>query len=174
MNTIEKIKNLEELVGQEIDFYLEDDMFELEGIVRKDDNIFIMEITGGIPHILKMIGEFVGIKLSNQKIYLQKLDTKKEFEIFINRIYNTLNNPTKEDFCTMLDKGICEVFRKSDNTLVSYINSENKWSIRFFRDDQPKGISETYETLEALYDDNSNIMNGRWDFTYYNCEWGSS
>lgn len=172
MYKIEDIQDLEELVGQEIDFYLEDDMFELEGIIRKDNNKFLMEITEGIPHILKMIGRFVEIRLSNQKIYLQKLDTKKEFEIFINKIYNTLTNPTKEDFCTILDKGICEVFRKSDNTLVSYINSTNRWSIRFFREDLPKGISEIYDTLEALYDDNSKIMNGKWDFTYYNCEMG--
>lgn len=171
MHVIEEIKDLEDLVGQELDFYLEDDMFELEGIVRKDDNKFLMEITGGIPHILKMIGKFVEIKLSNQKIYLQRLDTKKEFEIFINRIYNTLNNPTKEEFCTILAKGICEVFRKSDNTLVSYINNSDKWSIKFFRNDQQNSISKIYETLEALYDDNSNIMHGKWDFTYYNCEW---
>lgn len=170
-SSIEVINDLQELVGKEIDFFLEDDMFELEGIVRKENSKIVVEITGAIQHIFKMIGNLLEIKLDKQKMYLHKLDTKEKYEIFINRIYESMINPTKEELYTLVDKGIYEFFKKSDDTIVSHIKSTNIWSIKFFRDDLPSGIIKNYETLDELYDDNSNIMIGRWDAIYYNCEW---
>ena len=171
ISNIEAIKDLQDLVGKKIDFFLEDDMFELEGVVRKEDNKIVVEITGAIQHIFKMIGNILEIKLDKQKMYLHKLNTKEKYEININRIYKSMNNPTKEEISALVDKGIYEFFKKSEDTIVSHIDSTNIWSIKFFRDDLASGIIKSYETLEELYDDNSNIMNGKWDAIYYNCEW---
>lgn len=159
------------MAGKRIDFFLEDDMFELEGIVKKENNRFFVEITGAIQHIIKMTGRTLEIILDQEKMYLRKPDAKEKYEIFINRIYESVANPGKEALYAFVEQGIHEFLKKSDNTYVLYNDSKNTWSIRFFHDHMPNGATENYKTLEELYNNNSKIMPGQWDAVYYNCEW---
>lgn len=171
ISNIEATIDLQELLDKEIDFYLEDDMFELEGTVKKENNKIIVEIKESIQHIFKMTGNYLEIKLDEEKIYLHKLHAKEKFQININRIYKSMNNPTVEDFYALVNKGVYEFFKKSDDVTVSHINNANMWSIKYFRDDLLGSSIKSYQTLEELYHDNYDSMNGRWDATYYNCEW---
>lgn len=163
--------NLQEFVGKEVAFFLEDDMFELTGIIRKDNGKFIIEITDAISHILKMIGKVLEVKVSNQKIYLIKIDSNQEFEMCINRIYSTLTDPSLAEFSDMALKGVREFFRKSDNTYVSYIEDTNKWNIDFYYYDPPRVASTSHDTLADLYAENAEQMRGKWEAICYSCAW---
>ncbi len=76
MSNIESVKDLQELVGKEIDFFLEDDMFEVEGIVRKENDQFLVEITGASEHIVELTGKYLEIRIENKKTCLKRLDNK--------------------------------------------------------------------------------------------------
>ncbi|MBP2627849.1 MAG: hypothetical protein H6Q68_2560 [Firmicutes bacterium] len=176
MLRIENITNLEELVGKKIDFFLEDDMFELTGIVRKENNSYSMEIIVAIDHIFKMIGKSLDMSLRHQKVYLRKVDIQKEYEICINRVYDTLTNPRKEEFCAIVADDIHEIYKsgdyEADDVIVSYDDNEYKWKLSYFWEGVPREYTNSYDTLEALYEDNLNIMDGKWEKTYYLGEWG--
>lgn len=170
MSNIESVKDLQELVGKEIDFFLEDDMFEVEGIVRKENDQFLVEITGASEHIVELTGKYLEIRIENKKTCLKRLDSEDEFLIFINKVYKSINNPTKEELCALNAEGIYEFFKRSDETIIAYNETTGMWLITFFRDDLPSGKIKSYKTLEELYDDSYHEMNGRWEAIYYKFE----
>lgn len=170
MSNIESVKDLQELVGKEIDFFLEDDMFEVEGMVKKENEQFIVEITGASEHTFEMAGKFLEIKIENKKTYLKKLNSNDEFVIFINKVYKSINNPTKEELCALTAQGIYEFFRSSDETIIAYNDTTGTWLITFFGDDLPSGKIKSYKTLEELYDDCYPEMKGKWEAIYYKFE----
>jgi hypothetical protein len=95
MSNFVSVVDLQDLVGKDIDFFLENDFFEIEGIVKKENEQFILEILGRVPDNHKLAEKIYEIELKNNKVYLKTPD-EQDFEIFINKIYETIDNPTKE------------------------------------------------------------------------------
>lgn len=164
---------LKELDGKGIDFYLEDDMFELEGIAKNQNGKIIIEVLDAVDHILVMSGKYLEVKPKYGNIYAEKVDKSRTFEMEINRTYKLLEEPKVDDFVAMINQGITEFFRKQTDTLVWFDEEENKWFIEFNKINMFfSGERKSYPSIIELYDDNKKQMFGKWQAIYYSsyCE----
>lgn len=162
MSNFVSVVDLQDLVGKDIDFFLENDFFEIEGIVKKENEQFILEILGRIPDNHKLAEKIYEIELKNNKVYLKTPD-EQDFEIFINKIYETIDNPTKEQLIALNDQGINEFFRKSDDTIIAYDDDLRMWLMTVFKDELSGGDVKSYTTLGELYEQNCDFINGKWE-----------
>jgi len=162
----QEIKNL--LDGKELDFYLEDDMFELEGSAKVQDDKIIVKVLSGVSHMKEIAGDFLEITPQYRKVLAERSDKSRTFQMLINRVYERFKDPKPDDFTAMKEQGIKYFFKKPTDTLIWFAPDENKWFIElnkinmFFR-----GNRKSYPSIQELYEENQEYLSGEWQVIYY-------
>ncbi len=165
---------LKELDGKGIDFYLEDDMFELEGIARNQEGKIIIEVISAVSHILEIAGKFLELKPEYKKFYAEKIDKSRTFEMEINRTYKLLKDPKVKDFTAMKEQGVLQFFKKPTDVLVWFDEDAKEWFIELNKINMCfSGDRKSYSSIKELYEDNKEHMPGEWQALYYNIEYES-
>lgn len=168
-----KLKDKELLLdiigGKRLDFYLEDDMFEIEGRAKKENGEIIVEVLDAVRHVLEMTGKHLKIYFKYKKLFAERTDNGKTFEMEINRVYDLLTDPTAEDFTNMENSGVEQFFKKQTDTLVW--NENDKWTIELNKVNMYfSGDRYYYDSLKELFDANAKQMIGNWQAVYYSSE----
>ena len=154
---------IQELCGNHVDFYLEDDMFEIEGTAYLEDDKIIIRVLSAVMHIRRICGKFLELQVKNKRLYAQRIDTGKIFEMEINRIYKNLVDPTGEDFLHMKTIGVDQFFQKSTDTLVWFDPDQNNWTIEINKINMfSHGDRSSYENIEDLFKAHPEHMGGVW------------
>ncbi|WZL73869.1 hypothetical protein QBE52_03785 [Clostridiaceae bacterium 35-E11] len=162
---------LQALDGKGIDFYLEDDMFEIEGVVKSKDEKIIIEVLSAVGHILEMTGKLLEVKPKYEKLYAEKIDKSRTFEMEINRTYHLLEEPIANDFAAMKKERILEFFKKITDTLVWFDEDTNAWFIELNKINMCySGDRKSYPSIEELFEKNQEHMSGKWQAIYYSSE----
>jgi len=157
-----------ELCGKRVDFYLEDDMFEIEGVAACEDDSIVVSELYAVGHVLKMCGDHLELQVKNKRVYARRPDTGKVFEMEINRIYENLNDPTAEDFLRMKENGVDQFFRKPTDTLVWFDSDEEKWTIEFNKINMYfSGIRTAYDSIGQLFEEHGAQMGGVWQAIFF-------
>ena len=157
------------LDGKRLDFYLEDDMFEIEGRAKKINGEIIIEVLDAVGHVLQISGQYLKFSYNYNKLYAERLDTGKIFEMEINRVYEHLTDPTAEDFIKMKESGVDQFFKKQTDTLVWHEN--NRWVIELNKINMYfSGNRYDYNSVEELFDSNKEHMAGDWQAVYFSSE----
>ncbi len=155
--------------GKRMDFYLEDDMFEIEGRVVKKDGDMVVEVLEAVGHVLDIVGRSLRLRFDYKKLYAERLDTGKSFEMEINRVYDLIANPTAEEFSEKIKKGAKCFFRKQSDTLVW--READKWVIELNKINMYfNGDRYYYNSLQELCSSNAAQMAGDWQAVYYSSE----
>ena len=147
--------------GMYVDFYLEDDMFEVEGqFFTVDDQLYI-EVHNSVMHILEMAGKELRLAQVGQVFTATRPDNKR-FYMEINRVYYNMENPKPEDFKQMVEKeNIDTFFLKLTDVMVRHFPEKKKWQITKNKINMYYvGDIIEYDTIEELYEDNKDIMEG--------------
>lgn len=154
--------------GMYVDFYLEDDMFEIEGKFFTIDNQLYIEVHDAVMHILEMAGKELRLAQVGQVFTATRPDNKR-FYMAINRVYYNIENPGPEVFKDMRDKEEINLFfLKLTDVSVKYLADKNKWSITKNKINMYYvGDIIEYDTIEELYEDNKDIMEGTWQAVVY-------
>lgn len=154
-----------------IDFYLEDDMFEIEGKANAVNGEIIVEVLYAVEHIMEMSGKFLKVQDRNRKLFAQRIDTGKMFEMEINRVYDRLKDPIVADFLKMRKLGVEQFFKKDTDTLVWFDDETKKWVIELNKINMYFcGERTSYGTLEQLFDSNKECIDGIWQAVYFSSE----
>ncbi len=155
--------------GKRLDFYLEDDMFEIEGKAEiKNEEVFV-EVLDAVGHVLETIGQYLKLHWKYTQLSAERIDNGKTFEMEINRVYELLTDPTAEDFVKMEKSGVEQFFKKRTDTLVWREN--NKWVIELNKINMYfSGDRYYYDSLSELFDSNAAQMKGNWQAVYYSSE----
>lgn len=157
--------------GKRVDFYLEDDMFEIEGIAKKEDDEIIIEVLDAVSHMLKISGQYLRLIDKYNRFNAERIDTGKVFEMEINRVYDQLIDPTAEDFRKMTALDVEQFFKKQTDTLVWFDIELNKWVIELNKINMYfSGDRYFYDSLEELFEENKEHMAGTWQAVYYSSE----
>ena len=157
------------LDGKRLDFFLEDDMFEIEGKARNIDGEMMIEVLDAVGHVLQISGQYLKLSHNYSKLYAERIDSGKVFEMEINRVYDSLKNPTTEDFVKMKESGVNQFFKKQTDTLVWY--EDNRWVIEINKINMYfSGNRYYYSSLDELFDLNKEHMTGDWQAIYFSSE----
>ncbi len=157
------------LDGKRLDFYLEDDMFEIEGRAKKENGDIIIEVLDAVGHVLEISGKYLKVIENYNKLNAERIDNGKNFEMEINRVYELLINPASEDFSKMKESGVEQFFKKQADTLVWF--EDDKWIIELNKINMYFGGDRYYyNTLKELFDSNEEQMSGKWQAVYYSSE----
>jgi hypothetical protein len=151
-----------------VDFYLEDDMFELEGqFFTVDDHLYI-EVHDAVMHMLEMAGKELRVDQVGQMFLATRPDDHR-FNMEINRVYYKLVDPEPADFINMRDENGVEIFfLKLTDVMVKYKEDVNKWEITKNKINMHYlGDIIEYDTIEELFDDNADILKGLWQGVIY-------
>lgn len=171
---IKKIYDKEKLIeleGSRVDFYLEDDMFELEGILRNKDGKVFIEVLSAVGHILEMSGKLLEVKNKYQKFYAEKIDKSNTFEMEINRIYQLVEQPKVNELIELEKQGILQFFKKQADTFIWFDEDANEWLIELNKINMCfSGDRKSYPSIKELYEDNQEHMSGKWQAICYNTE----
>ena len=154
--------------GMYVDFYLEDDMFEIEGKFFTIDNQLYIEVHDAVMHILEMAGKELRLAQVGQVFTATRPDNKR-FYMAINRVYYIMENPGPEDFRKMLKEEEIETFfLKLTDVMVKFLPDKNKWQITKNKINMYYvGDIIEYDTIEELCEDNKDIMEGLWQAVVY-------
>ncbi|MGN1350277.1 MAG: hypothetical protein ACI4VM_04685 [Anaerovoracaceae bacterium] len=154
--------------GMYVDFYLEDDMFEIEGKFFTIDNQLYIEVHDAVMHILEMAGKELRLAQVGQVFTATRPDNKR-FYMAINRVYYIMENPGPEDFKKMLKEEEIETFfLKLTDVMVKFLPDKNKWQITKNKINMYYvGDIIEYDTIEELCEDNKDIMEGLWQAVVY-------
>ncbi len=167
MKDIEFLLNIIE--EKRLDFYLEDDMFEIEGKAKKVNEDIVIEVLDAVGHVLQISGQYLKLSSNHNKLYAQRVDTGKIFEMEINRVYELLVNPTTEDFKKVKKAGVEQFLKKQTDTLIWREN--NKWVMELNKINMYFcGDRYYYDSLEELFDSNKEHMTGNWQAVYFSSE----
>lgn len=154
---------LSKLNGRRVDFYLEDDMFEIEGIAYEENDRIVIRVLDAVGHVLEMSGDFLELQVKNRRLYAKRIDTGKVFEMEINRIYERMEDPAARDFLRMKDAGVEVFFKKPTDTLVWFDEEQGKWLIELNKINMYfSGIRTSYATVDQLFESNRENMDGIW------------
>lgn len=167
------LRSLEILKDKRIDFFLEDDMFHIDGVVRKEgDKFFVRELTG-VDHILRISGEALELLDERGKILMKHLQTSQVFDVECNRIYDLVNEPEIKDFNHYIDIDIIEFLKKTDEADVVLSKEKNSgvWRLTVMTPAKPYGIAYESDSLEELYNEQGEVMKGSWMAVYHYGEW---
>ncbi len=148
--------------GMYVDFYLEDDMFEIEGQFFTIDGQLFIEVHDAVMHILEMAGK--ELKVWNfGDLYRAQRPDGQTFMMEINRVYFKMEDPKPEDFIKMRDEhGVNEFFLKLTDIMVFWKGQEKKWDIVKNKIDMIyAGDIVSYDSIEELFADNENL-GGLW------------
>lgn len=171
MRIDEKEFLLEIIDGKKMDFYLEDDMFEIEGRAKKENDEIIIEVLDGVGHVLEICGQYLKLIDRANCLYAMRLDTDKIFQMEINRVYDKLTNPAAEDFMKMSNLGVEQFFKKQTDTLVWFDTDQKKWVIELNKINMYfSGDRYYYDTVNELFEENKEQMAGVWQAVYYSSE----
>ncbi len=162
---------LKELKGRNVDFFLEDDMFELEGMAKEEDGKIIIQVLDAVGHMLELSGDSLELMIQNRKMMATRTDTGKEFEMEINRIYDLLDRPSPDDFLLKRASGAGQFFQKPTDTLVWYDQDTEKWIIERNKINMfYGGERKSYHSLEQLFQSNQDCIDGKWQAVFFNSE----
>lgn len=156
--------------GMYVDFYLEDDMFELNGqFFTVDDQLYI-EVQNGVMHMLEMAGKELRLVQIGQVFTAYRPDGQK-FMMAINRVYYKIKDPTAETFKQYLEeKGVDEFYLliETDDIAVKYNRDTKKWSITQNKINMIYlGDTDEYDTIEELCENNKDDLPGTWEGVIY-------
>jgi hypothetical protein len=165
INDPETIKKFD---GMYVDFYLEDDMFEIEGQFFTVDGRLYIEVHNSVMHILEMAGKELRLAQVGQVFTATRPDEHR-FYMAINRVYYNMENPGPKEFKEMLEKeDINTFFLKLTDVMVTYVPDTKKWKITKNKINMYYvGDMIEYDTIEELYEENKDIMEGVWQAVVY-------
>jgi hypothetical protein len=165
INDPETIKKFD---GMYVDFYLEDDMFEIEGQFFTVDGRLYIEVHNSVMHILEMAGKELRLAQVGQVFTATRPDEHR-FYMAINRVYYNMENPGPKEFKEMLEKeDINTFFLKLTDVMVIYVPDTKKWKITKNKINMYYvGDIIEYDTIEELYEENKDIMEGVWQAVVY-------
>jgi hypothetical protein len=151
-----------------VDFYLEDDMFEVEGQFFTVDGQLYIEVHDAVMHILEMAGKELRVGQIGQLFTATRPDDHR-FNMEINRVYYKLENPKPEEFEKLKnEKDVKEFFLKLTDVMVKYLPESNKWELTKNKINMYYvGDRIEYDTVEELFAENSDIMQGLWQAVVY-------
>lgn len=167
-----KDKNFfEKADGKSVDFYLEDDMFEIEGKISVEgDDRFIMVIDA-VSHMLKIAGEKLKIGEKYGRLTASRIEDGKVFDLEINRVFVPLVNPNNEDFAKEFANGITQFFNKPDDTLVWYDSQTEKWNMEVNKINMfCSGDRYEYNSIDEMFEGAKEYLNGKWQCIYFSAE----
>ena len=148
MRLIDKAALLQLMDGKRVDFYLEDDMFEIEGLAECQNDTVVIKVLDAVGHILEMCGDYL--------------------EMEINRIYERVVDPDAEAFLHKWNSGVEQFFHKKTDTLVWFDEAEAKWVIELNKINMYfSGNRTSYESLEQLFAAKREHMEGDWQAITY-------
>lgn len=171
MLNLEDKFSCENIDGKSVDFYLEDDMFEIEGrFEKKDDKIYIL-VVDAVGHMLKIAGDRLEVGEKYKRLTATRTDNGKTFDLEINRIFLPLIDPSAEDFRKEFEKGRTQFFNKADDTLVWYDAEKEKWFMEINKINMySSGDIHVFETLEELFEKFEEYTKGKWQCIYFSAE----
>lgn len=162
-------ETIERFDGLYVDFYLEDDMFELEGqFFTLDGQLYIEFLSSrGVLHMAEMAGKELRMSQIGKNFYATRPDGKR-FYSAINRVYYKVTDPKPEDFKEYLEKGVDEFFLLMEDISVNYVPETKKWTILKNKIDMTY-IGDVFEhdSIEELCAEHAEDMKGEWEFCIY-------
>lgn len=157
--------------GKSVDFYLEDDMFEIEGKFLLENNDVFIVVIDAVSHMLKIAGKKLKIGKKYGKFTASRIEDGKTFDLEINRVFTPLINPSVDGFQREFDKGIRQFFHKADDTLVWYDNESEKWNIEVNKINMYcSGDRYEYNSIEEMFEDKKEYLAGKWQCIYFSAE----
>ena len=165
---INREETIRQFDGMYVDFYLEDDMFEVEGQFFTIDGQLYIEVHDAVMHILEMAGKELKVGQIGDVFTATRPDGKR-FYMEINRVYYLMENPKPDEFKEKYDKyGISEFFLKLTDVMVRYRPEEKKWQITKNKINMYYvGDTVEYDSIEELCSENADIMEGTWQAVIY-------
>ncbi len=158
--------------GNSLDFYLEDDMFEIEGRAHIESDKIIIDVKNAVGHVLAISGKELEVFMTSNGLCAKRTDTGKVFQMEINRIYTKLVDPIPESFISLrASNEKVHFFKKESDTLIWYDPKESRWYIElnkinmFFSGDR-----KSYKVLDQLFDSNKENVSGVWQAVSYSSE----
>lgn len=165
---INREETVKQFDGMYVDFYLEDDMFEVEGQFFTIDGQLYIEVHDAVMHILEMAGKELKVGQIGDVFTATRPDNKR-FYMEINRVYYLMENPKPAEFVEMYEKyGISDFFLKLTDVMVKYEEESKKWQITKNKINMYYvGDTVEYGTIEELCSENKDIMEGTWQAVIY-------
>ena len=162
--TVAKFENLY------VDFYLEDDMFELNGQFLVIDGQLYIEVQNGVMHMLEMAGKELRLVQIGHVFTAYRPDGQR-FYMAINRVYHKVENPDEAIFRKYHDEyGINEFYLliEEDDIAVRYRENTKKWTITKNKiNTLYLGDTFEYDTLGALCEAHKDDLPGVWEALEY-------
>ncbi len=151
-----------------IDFYLEDDMFEISGLCYEKNHEYYVTKLSAVDHILHITGPEIRVNVGLKRLSATREDQEKTFEMELNRVYDKIKDPQAEDFQRHFSTGVYQFFQKDTDTLVWYDVEEKAWYIELNKINMYfSGERKKYPTLEALFNENQSQLKGIWQALHY-------
>ena len=167
LNDPETVARFENLY---VDFYLEDDMFELNGQFFVIDGQLYIEVHNGVMHMLEMAGKELRLVQIGQVFTAYRPDGQR-FYMAINRVYHKIENPDAGVFTKYHnDFDISEFYLllDEDDVAVKYHKDTKKWSITKNKINMYyMGDTDEYDTIEALCEAHPEDLAGTWEGLIY-------
>lgn len=171
MLNLEDKYNCEKIDGKSVDFYLEDDMFEIEGRFEEVDGEIFILVVDAVSHMLKIAGDRLKVGEKYKRLTATRTDNGKTFDLEINRIFQPLTNPSAKDFEKEFNNGITQFFNKADDTLVWYNEDMDKWFMEINKINMySSGDIHQFDTLDELFEKSGKYTEGRWQCIYFSAE----
>jgi len=160
------------LSGNSLDFYLEDDMFEIEGFAHVDNERIVVDVEYAVGHVLTMTGKELEVYMSDGILYAKRTDNGKIFQMEINRIYKKLVDPSWQVCDELIKSGVAnQLFQKESDTLIWYMEDEALWYMELNKINMIFGGDlRSYSSLEELFHDNKESVAGVWQAVSYSSE----
>lgn len=157
--------------GKSVDFYLEDDMFEIEGRFSVEGEDIYIDVVDAVSHMLKIAGNKLKVGEKYGRLSASRIEDGKTFDLEINRVFLPLVNPNIEDFQKQYNLGITQFFNKPDDTLVWYDSESKKWSIEVNKINMfCSGDRYTYDSIEEMFENAKSYLGGKWQCIYFSAE----
>lgn len=171
MANFEDKYNCGNIEGKSVDFFLEDDMFEIEGRFEKEDGKIFILVVDAVSHMLKIAGEKLEVGEKYKRLTATRTDNGKTFDLEINRIFLPLIDPSAEDFQKEFNRGITQFFNKADDTLVWYDEEADKWFMEINKINMySSGDIHQFDTLDELFEKSEKYTKGKWQCIYFSAE----
>ena len=153
-----------------VDFYLEDDMFELEGQFFTIDCELYIEVHDAVMHILEMAGKELKCGQIG-KVFTATRPDGHRFLMEINRVYYKLENPTAAQLQKLYDEEDIKIFfLKLTDVMVKFQEESKKWQLTKNKINMLYiGDRVEYDTLEEMFADpeNQEVLGGEWQAVAY-------
>lgn len=157
--------------GKSVDFYLEDDMFEIEGKFAVENGKEYIDVVYAVSHMLKIAGNKLEIGEKYGRLTASRVEDGKTFDLEINRVYTALTDPKAEDFAKEFEQGVTQFFKKLDDTLVWYDEETKKWVMEVNKINMfCIGDKHEFDTIEEMFENSQQYVAGKWQCIYFSAE----